>query len=81
MCNYLLNQLVIKMSNSQIPVLTLEQMLIISGFTTTLCCKFDDFHADVEKRLGRPVFTHEFPSLASTIREAYREDFMKLIGK
>lgn len=81
MCNYLLNQLVIEMSNSQIPVLTLEQKIILSGFTKILCCEFNDFHADVEKRLGRPVQTMEFPSLAPTIQEAYREDFMKLIGK
>lgn len=68
------------MSNTQIPVLTLEQKIIISGFTKTLCCSFDDFHADVEKRLGRSVQSMEFPSLAPVIQEAYREDFMKLIG-
>lgn len=69
------------MSQNNVPVLTLEQMLIISGFTKTLCCSFEQFHIDVEKRLGRPVFTHEFPSLASVIQEAYREDFMKLVGQ
>lgn len=25
-----------------------------------LCMPFDEFHAAVEKMLGRPVFTHEF---------------------
>lgn len=69
------------MSQNNVLVLTLEQKLIITGFTKTLCCEFHDFHLDVEKRLGRPVQSMEFPSLAPTIQEAYREDFMKLIGK
>ena len=68
------------MVNTQVLELTQEQKLIVTGFTKTLCCSFDDFHADVEKRLGRSVQSMEFPSLAPLIQEAYREDFMKLIG-
>ena len=60
--------------------LTKEQGLILSGFTGVLCINsFSDLHADVEKRLGRPVYTHEFPSIANEIKEAYRIDFMKII--
>ena len=40
--------------------LTKEQAVIISGFTGILCGEFSDFHADVEKRLGRGVQTFEF---------------------
>lgn len=60
--------------------LTKEQAIIITGFTGTMCCKFDEFHADVEKRLKRPVQTIEFGFNWKSIKEAYRDDFMKLIG-
>jgi hypothetical protein len=29
-------------------------------FESRLCMDFDDFHAAVQRSLGRPVFTHEF---------------------
>ena len=62
--------------------LTQEQALVITGFTGVTCCKFRDFHADVERRLGRPVFTHEFGSehLSDELREAYRADFMAMLS-
>ena len=59
--------------------LTQKQKLVLSGFTGTLCTKFSDFHEDVEKRLNRPVFTHQFPELEDTIQEAYREDFLSML--
>lgn len=34
-----------------------------------LCMPFDAFHVAVESALGRPVFTHEFASLALLIDE------------
>lgn len=60
--------------------LTEEQALVLTGFTDTLMVDFSKFHADVEKRLGRPVMTHEFPKLRVAIKEAYRADFMRLVG-
>lgn len=62
-------------------VITKEQALIITGFTGTMAVKnFSDFHKDVEKRLGRPVFTHEFgsESVMAQIKEAYRADFITM---
>lgn len=61
--------------------LTQEQALILTGFTGIMCvADFGAFHADVECRLGRPVFVHEFPKLFETeIKDAYREDFLALI--
>jgi len=59
--------------------LTEEQAIVLTGFADILMCDFGKFHEDVEKRLGHPVMTHEFPSLAKTIKEAYREDFLKLL--
>ena len=63
--------------------LTKEQSLAITGFTGIVACNFSDFHADVEKRLGRPVFTHEFASqeFYAQIQELYREDFLDMVGE
>jgi hypothetical protein len=63
--------------------LTIEQGIIITGYTGILTCKdFSIFHKDVEKRIGRPIWTHEFADteFAKEIKELYKEDFLKLIG-
>ena len=61
--------------------LTKEQALVITGFTGITACNFGDFHADVEKRLGHPVFTHQFGDreFAKQIEELYRADFLAMI--
>lgn len=56
--------------------LTKEQAIIITGFTGKLIGEFSDFHADIEKRLKRPVFTHEMAHL--DMIEIYKEDFIKM---
>jgi hypothetical protein len=63
--------------------LTQEQALVITGYTGILACKFSDFHADCVKRLGRPIFTHEFanPKVKEEIENSYRPDFMEMISK
>ena len=62
--------------------LTKEQAIILTGFTGILMVQnTSDFHEDVERRLGRPVFTHEFADRHGEIKEAYRADFEKLIGQ
>ena len=63
--------------------LTKEQSIILTGFSGMLCCPFADFHEDVEKRLGYPVFTLQFGSedLMSKIKEIYRKDFSELCYK
>jgi len=59
--------------------LTQEQALVITGYTGVLCVSsFGDFHEDVEKRLGRPVWTHQFPGLKDEIRVAYQADFLAM---
>ena len=62
--------------------LTKEQAIILTGFTGIgMVQNTSDFHEDVERRLGRPVFTHEFADPHGEIKEAYRADFEKLIGQ
>lgn len=61
--------------------LTLEQKIVLSGYTGVLCCpSFSLLHEDAEKRAGRPLFTHEFADIEK-IQALYREDFMAMIGE
>lgn len=61
--------------------LTTEQAIVIMGFTGISCVPFHIFHEDVEKRMGRPVWTHEFANkeVAAQAKAAYREDFLALL--
>ena len=61
--------------------LTKEQAIILTGFSGKLFCNFSDFHEDVEKRLGHPVWTHEFgdKDFVARVKELYREDFLEII--
>ncbi len=59
---------------------TEEQAIVIMGFTGKSTIPFSAFHGDVEKRLGRLVFTHEFASkeMSEKLKEVYREDFVSM---
>lgn len=61
-------------------MLTKEQAIIISGYTGVTACNFTFLHEDVEKRLNRPVFNHEFGNeeFANKVKELYREDYIKI---
>ena len=61
--------------------LDLDQAVVISAYTGIMCCMFSDMHSEVEKRLGRPVFTHEFASKKlweDKIMPAFKDDFLAL---
>jgi hypothetical protein len=59
--------------------LTLKQAVVISAYTGYTLCPFSVIHEEVEKRLGRPVFTHEFLSIhESEIMPAFRDDFIAM---
>lgn len=59
--------------------LTKKQAVVISAYTGFLCCRFSDMHAEIERRLGRPVYTHEMGSIMdSEIRPAFRADFVAM---
>jgi hypothetical protein len=60
--------------------LTTEQAVVITGFTGVMSCKFADFQLDVERRMGRPVMTHEFAFNADEVKELYRADFLTMVG-
>jgi hypothetical protein len=60
--------------------LTKEQAIIVSAYTGVTACNFGDLHEAVEKKLGRPVWTHQFADKEVTeeIRKAFREDFLAI---
>ena len=61
--------------------LSKEQAIIISAYTGYLCCEFSDMHQAVEKKLGYPVWTHQFASeeFSEEIRKVFKEDFLSLV--
>jgi len=59
--------------------LTIEQAVVISAYTGFMACPFSAMHAEIEKRLGRSVWTHEMPSIIDTeIRPAFKDDFISM---
>jgi len=58
--------------------MTLEEKIIASGYTLVMFCNFGELHTEIERRLNRPVMVHEIPSLEKEIKEAFREDFIKM---
>lgn len=60
--------------------MTKEEKLIVSAYTGILMTDFNDLHEYAEKKLDRPIFTHEFAeeSTVNELKEAVKEDFLKL---
>lgn len=57
-----------------------EQAAIVSAYTGFLVGSFSGLHEYVEKLLGRPIWTHQFPDLADEIKEKSKQDFIALSG-
>lgn len=60
--------------------MTKEEKLIVSAYTGILMTDFDSLHEFIEKKLGRPVWTHELADklVWNELKEALKEDFLKL---
>ncbi len=39
--------------------MTKQEKIIVSAYTGVLMCDFDEVQEYIQKKLGRPVFTHE----------------------
>ncbi len=65
---------------SNVPRLTKEQAAIIGAYTGISCGPFGDIHEYVEKKLGRPVWTHELaqPEMWERIKEASLPDLLAI---
>ena len=60
--------------------MTKQEAIVVSAYTGFLMCDFSDMHEYIEKKLGRPVWTHEFANknIWTEIREKIRPDFLKI---
>jgi len=61
---------------AKVQALTAEQGAIISAYTGYMAGSFSALHAYAERKLGRPIWTHQFPSVADELREAAKADFV-----
>lgn len=62
--------------------MTYHEKIVVSAYTGYLMCDFSDMHEYIEKKLGRPVWTHEIADkdIQEAIRNAVRSDFIALCG-
>lgn len=58
--------------------MTKREAAIVSAYTGYLIGSFSDFHAYAEEIFGRPIFTHEFPSIVEELKEKSKKDFMSI---
>lgn len=61
--------------------LTKEQAAIIGAYTGFLAGPFSEMAEYAEKILGRPILTHSYPSVADELREAAKDDFLRVCRK
>ena len=63
--------------------MTKHEAIVVSAYTGFLMCDFGDVHEYIEKKLGRPVWTHEFAdkSIREEIREKTKPDFLKICAE
>lgn len=61
---------------------TKEQALVVMGYTGIATTNFSFFYEDVEKCLGRPIWTwtHEFANeeFMEKVKAAYHADFISM---
>lgn len=62
--------------------MTYHEKIIVSAYTGYLMCDYADMHEYIEKKLGRPVWTHEMADrdVREAIRNAVYPDFIVLCG-
>ena len=63
--------------------MTKEEKLIVSAYTGILMTDFNNLHEFIEKKLGRPVLTHDLANelVVNELKEAVKEDFLKLCAE
>ena len=63
--------------------MTKQEKIIVSAYTGVLMCDLDDVYEYIQKKLGRPVFTHELANkdIQKEIEEKSKEDFLEVCGR
>ncbi len=60
--------------------MTKREGAVLSAYTGVLLCEeFDDVHQYIEELMGRPVYTHELPSLEKEIKRRATKEFKEII--
>ena len=61
-------------------IMTKKEKLIVSAYTGVLMTDFSDLHEFIEKKLGRPVWTHELGNklIMEELKNAVKEEFLGL---
>lgn len=61
--------------------MTTREGAVISAYTGILVCNdFSPVHEYIEEIIGRPVFTHEIPSLETEIKEKSKAEFERIVN-
>ena len=63
--------------------MTKYEAIVVSAYTGFLMCDFNDMHEYIEKKLGRPIYTHEFALdlVQKEIHEKVKPDFLKICAE
>ena len=63
--------------------MTKQEKIIVSAYTGVLMCNFDDVHEYIQKKLGRPVFSHELADkdIQKEIEEKSHEEFLEICNR
>jgi hypothetical protein len=63
--------------------MTKQEAIIVSAYTGYCMCNFADVHEYIEKKLGRPIWTHELANddMLEEIRDKVRPDFLKICAE
>ena len=63
--------------------MTKHEAIVVSAYTGFLMCDFGDVHEYIEKKLGRPILTHEFALdlVQKEIHEKVKPDFLKICAE
>ena len=55
-----------------------REAAIVSAYTGILLGDFGEMHKYIEEIMGRPVWTHEMPSLWDEIKARSKDDFLSI---
>lgn len=63
--------------------MTKQEKIIVSAYTGVLMCDFDDVHEYIQRKLGRPVYTHELAGkgIQKEVKEKSHEDFLEICNR
>ena len=63
--------------------MTKQEKIIVSAYTGVLMCDFVDLQEYIEKKIGRPVFTHELADegIQKEVKEKSKEDFLEICNR